>query len=339
VPSGIRNGLCPDPWVQQLDLAIAEQQRVLRKKPQDDDAANRLAGLYARAGRNDDAVAFFGALAETLFTRGRLALAGAFYARILHIQPGDPRALIRSGEIAAAERRFSDAHGYFGAAADQRLAEGDAAGAAAIRARIDSLDLAEVQERLTIARLRTHSGAGFDVLDSSLRAAARTSQTPDIRFRARLAKTFVQRGDAVSAAECLTPEMAGDDPELLLTIAEIQLRGGKLEEGVALVEQVIGSDPARLGDAARLGTSVAAHAPAIGFRLVEVAVNRWSAESNWSEATAALERFRTVAPDHAAAKTRLTHVTAMAAMAARLSAIASRARSTILSFQRPASTT
>ncbi len=323
--------------MQQLDLAIAEDQRLLRKKPQDEEAANRLADLYARAGKQDDAVAFFGTLAEGLFTRGRLALAAGFYARILQIRPGHGPALIRSGEIAAADRRFSDAHGFFAAAADQRLAEGDAAGAAAIRSRIDSLDLSEVQERLTIARLRTDSGVVFDLLDSSLRAAVQSTQAPDIRFNAKLAKSFLERGDATAAAECLTPDMAGGDPQLLLTIAEVQLRGGKVEEAIALVEHTLALHPSMLAAAARLGIDIAAHVPATGFRLVELAITRWSSDSNWSEASAALEAFMAVAPDYAAAKTRLTHVRAMAAMAARLSAIASKARSTILSFQRPAS--
>lgn len=323
--------------MQQLDLAIAEHQRLLRKKPQDDEAANRLADLCARAGKQDQAVAFFSTLAEALFTRGRLPLAAGFYARVLQIRPGHAPSLIRCGEIAAADRRFSDAHGFFAAAADQRMAEGDADGAAAIRSRIDSLDLTEVQERLTIARLRTNGGGVFDLLDSSLRAAVHSSQAPDIRFKAKLAKSFLERGDAAAAAECLTPEMAGGDPQLLLTIAEVQLRGGKLEEAVALVEHTLARHPAMLGAAARLGTDIAAHMPSTGFRLVELAIARWSSDSNWSEASAALEAFMAVAPDHSAAKTRLTHVRAMAAMAARLSAIASKARSTILSFQRPAS--
>jgi tetratricopeptide (TPR) repeat protein len=322
--------------VQQLDLAIADHQRLLRKQPQDDEAANRLAELYARAGRQDEAVSFFSTLAEALFTRNRLALAAGFYGRILQISPGHAPALIRSGEIAAADRRFSDAHGFFGAAADQRMAEGDAAGAAAIRSRIDNLDLTEVQERLTIARLRTNSGVEFNLLDSSLRTAVQSTQAPDIRFRARLAKSFLERGDAAAAAECLTPEMAGGDPQLLLTIAEVQLRGGKIEEAVALVEHTLARHPAMTAAAARLGTDVAAHMPSAGFRFVELAIARWSSESNWTEAAAALETFMAVAPDYSAAKTRMTHVRAMAAMAARLSAIASKARSTILSFQRPA---
>ncbi len=322
----------------QLDLAIAEQKRLLRKKPEDEETANRLADLYVRAGKSDEAVECFSAIAETLFTRGRLAVATAFYARVLHFRPGHARALIRSGEIAAADRRFADAHGYFAAAADQSLTEGDAAGAAAIRARIDSLDLTEVQERLTDARLRANGGGVLDLLGSSLRAAAHTAHARDIRSKAQMAKAFVQRGEAVPAAEYLTPEMAGGDPELLLAIAEVQLRGGKLDEAVDVVEHLVADHPALLGHAARLGTDVGPHAPAIGFRLVELAVSRWAAESKWSEAAAALEAFAARVPDHAPAKSRLTHVSAMANMTARLSAVASKARSTILSFARPAST-
>ena len=320
----------------QLDLA--EHKRLVRKNPKNEDAANRLAELYARAGQNDDAIEFFSSVAEALFTRGRLALAAAFYQRVLRISPGQSQALVRSGEIAAADRRFSDAHGYFAAAADQCLVDGDAAGAAAIRARIDSLDLTEVQERLTVARLRANSGGVLDLLNTSLRAAAQATYAPDTRFKAQLARTFVQRGDAVAAAECLAAEMAGSDPQLLLTIAEIQLRGGKLDEGVALAARVVAGDASSLASVVRLGTDVGPHAPGIGFRLVELAVNKWCEKSSWAEAKTALEKFVTVAPDHGPAKTRLTHVTAMASMTARLSAIASKARSTILSFERPGST-
>jgi hypothetical protein len=148
----------------------------------------------------------------------------------------------------------------------------------------------------------------------------------------------VQRGDAVAAAECLSPEMAGSDPQLLLTIAEIQLRGGKLDEGIAIVERVVAGDASSRSSVVRLGTEVAPHAPGIGFRLVELAVNKWCEKSGWVEAKTALEKFLAVVPDYAAAKSRLTHVTAMASMTARLSAIASKARSTILSFERPQST-
>jgi tetratricopeptide (TPR) repeat protein len=245
--------------------------------------------------------------------------------------------LIRCGEIAAAERRFSDAHGYFAAAADQCLVQGDSDSAAAIRARIDSLDLREIQDRLATARLRGNGG-GLDLLSQSLRAAARTAYSPEIQSRAQLAKAFVERGDAAGAAEYLTADMAGDDPALQLAIAEIQLRGGKLDEAMTLVEQAIAQRPALLAEAARLGAEVGLHDPGIGFRLVELAVSRWASESKWNDAAAALEAFLIRVPDYAPAKSRLSHVSAMANMTARLSAVASKARSTILSFGRPEST-
>ncbi|HEY6361431.1 MAG TPA: tetratricopeptide repeat protein [Vicinamibacterales bacterium] len=322
----------------QLDLSIAEQKRLVRKKPGDSEAANRLADLYVRSGKDEEAVEFFSTLAETLFTRGRLAVAAAFYERVLRIRPGYARALIRCGEIATADRRFSDAHGYFAAAADRSLVEGDSDGAAAIRARIDSLDLTEIQERLTTARLRAHCGGELDLLGHSLRAAARTANSQDIQLRALLAKSFVERGDAAGAAEYVTAEMAGDDPALLLAIAEIQLRGGKLDEALTLVEQAVAEHAGLLSEAARLGADVGPHAPGLGFRLVELAVSRWAAESKWNDASAALEAFTARVPDYAPAKSRLTHVSAMANMTARLSALASKARSTILSFARPEST-
>ena len=121
------------------------------------------------------------------------------------------------------------------------LVAGDSDSAAAIRARIDSLDLRDIQDRLATARLRAHGGGVLDLLGQSLRAAARTAHCPDIQSRARMAKAFVERGDAAGAAEYLTTEMAGDDPALQFAIAEIQLRGGRLDAAVTLVEQAIDS--------------------------------------------------------------------------------------------------
>ena len=324
--------------MRQVDLSIAEQKRLVRKKPADGEAANRLADLYVRAGKSEEAVEFFSTLAETLFTRGRLAVAAGFYERVLSIRPGHSHALIRCGEIAAADRRFSDAHGYFAAAADQCLVQGDSESATAIRARIDSLDLREIQDRLATARLRADGSGAMDLLSESLRSAAQAAYSPDIQSRAQLAKAFVERGDAAGAAEYLTAEMAGDDPVLQLAVAEIHLRGGKFDEAMTLVEQAVAEQPALLAEAARLGADVGPHAPGIGFRLVDLAVSRWASESKWNDAAAALEVFTARVPDYAPAKSRLSHVSAMANMTARLSAVASKARSTILSFGRPGST-
>ena len=65
---------------------------------------------------------------------------------------------------------------------------------------------------------------------ATLRQAAK--QHPDEKELAvELARTFIARGDMVTAGEYLTLEAAGDDLDLRLTVANIHLRGEKIGAG------------------------------------------------------------------------------------------------------------
>ena len=278
-----------------MDCAIAEYQRLLDVEPGDEETANRLAAVCTHEGSTEAAAAYFTDLAERLLQQTRLPAAEALYRRVLLLDPADAHALTRCGEIAAAQRRLTEAHRYFAAAADLRVAQGDIAAAGDLRARIDRLDLVEIQEQLDLARLRAGGSGAFDVLHDGRPAKA---EPPDLRVKARIARAFVHRGDAVGAAAHLTAEMAGGDVQLLFAIAEIQLRGGKHDEAIALIEQAAASEPALLVDAARLGAVVGPGAPAVGFRLVEMAVNRWTAQAQWGAAVDALDEFTLAVPDH-----------------------------------------
>ena len=92
------------------------------------------------------------------------------------------------------------------------------------------------QFRLIAAALEA-AGNADEALDTLRQAAA---QNPgDAELSAQLAKTFIARGDLETAALYLTAETAGSDPDLLLTLADIQLRGEQYEGGVAIVRQLL----------------------------------------------------------------------------------------------------
>jgi hypothetical protein len=124
------------------------------------------------------------------------------------------------------------------------------------------------------------------------------------------------QGDAAGAAEHLMAEMADGDPSLLLTIAEIQLRGGQLDRGVAVAERVITDHPSFAGAVARLGVELAAHQTDAGFMLVEMAVNVWALQSQWRAAADAFEEFVAQVPDCMPALVRLQKLSSAAAHAA-----------------------
>jgi tetratricopeptide (TPR) repeat protein len=142
---------------------------------------------------------------------------------------------------------------------------------------------------------------------ATLREAARLDPD-DVVLREHLARVFVERGDISSAAEYLTIETAGENPQLLLTVAEIRLRDGRLDEGLDIARRLLAQDPLRRQDVAMVGWTVAEHAPEAGFSLVELAADTAVAHSDWPSAAAALQEYVTRVPSHIPALMRLVEI-------------------------------
>ena len=142
---------------------------------------------------------------------------------------------------------------------------------------------------------------------ATLRQAA-TANPGDTELSAQLAKAFIARGDLATAAEYLTAETAGDDPALLLTFADIQLRGDKFEEGIAIVRRLLDEDASRREQIAQLGWSVAEKAPEAGFMVVELCADSAVTAVDWPGAAAVLQEFVTRVPNHIPALMRLVEI-------------------------------
>jgi tetratricopeptide (TPR) repeat protein len=123
-----------------------------------------------------------------------------------------------------------------------------------------------------------------------------------------LARKFIARGDLATAAEYLTVETAGDDPALLLTVADMQLRGDNFEGGLAIIRRLLEEDPARREQIAVLGWDVAEQRPQAGFIVVELAADAAVALADWPGAAAVLQEFVTRVPNHIPALMRLVEI-------------------------------
>ncbi len=219
--------------------------------------------------------------------------------------------LLSAGETAAAEARPSEALAYLSVVANWRVARRDQTGATELQARMDGLELEEIEAQLELARSGTSIGCAVEQFPPTA-SKVRPAHAPDVKVRAMHARACMAQGDAVGAAEHLMAEMADGDPSLLLTIAEIQLRGGKLDRGVAVAEKVITDDPSFAGAVARLGVELAARQPDAGFLLVDMAVNVWIPQSQWRAAADAFGEFVARAPDCAPALVRLQEISTAA---------------------------
>src|SRR3954468_11635922 len=161
------------------------------------------------------------------------------------------------------------------------------------------------QFRMIAAALEA-AGHADDALET-LRQAA-TLNPGDTELSAHLARIFIARGDLAAAAEYLTAETAVDDPALLLTVADIQLRGDKFEDGLTIVRRLLDEDPARREQIAQLGWSVAEKAPEAGFQVVELAAGSAVAAVDWPGAAAVLQEFVTRVPNHIPALMHLVEI-------------------------------
>jgi tetratricopeptide (TPR) repeat protein len=152
-----------------------------------------------------------------------------------------------------------------------------------------------------------HERGMEDEAFDALREASRLDPG-DAELRSHLAHAFVTRGDLASAAEYLTEEIAASDPQLLLTVTEMRMRAGEVEEGLAVARRVLDEDHARHEQIAFIGWNVAEQAPEAGFRLIELAADVSVAHGDWAAAAAALQEFVTRVPNHIPALMRLVEI-------------------------------
>ena len=151
-------------------------------------------------------------------------------------------------------------------------------------------------------------GAGdVDGALETLKHAAATHEE-DAELRVDLARKLIARGEVAAAAEYLTAETAGDDPELLLIVADIKLRGEGVEDGLTILRRLLEQDPGRRDQIALLGWTIAEKQAEAGFKAVELAADTAVAQSDWPAAAAALQEFVTRVPNHVPALMRLVEI-------------------------------
>src|SRR5215510_1741721 len=245
--------------------------------PHDFDARLTAARARQETGDNKGAVADFKRTADDLLDTGRHAEAAAVLKEAAQLVPDD---------TGLAERLFD---AYLLA-----VNFGEARAAARTPAH---------WKRLATTLIAVDDGDALDVLRE---AASR--QPDDIGLQASLARRFVEEGNAVAAAEHLRPEMAENDPAILLAIAEIQLRGGHPEKAVELVRRSITKSREITADVSALALRASSAIPETAWTLMQLAVDGWAKQADLATAASALEEFVARVPDSMPALIRLVEI-------------------------------
>jgi tetratricopeptide (TPR) repeat protein len=312
--------------------AAAVYKKILKLKPDHEHALMQAADLVAAQGLFADARSYL----NTVIVKRRAAddLRGAAQARIIlgGIDPADfpariegARARLDINDVAGAVRDICAIAAELSEAARYPEAIDALKQAAALQpddetVRGQLFEIYASADDFEHASECATTAAQFKQLAESLALRERPDQAIEMQRRAvlldpadtdlrkALAQTLLERGDLQGAAEFLTAEIAGSDPALLMTLAEIQFRLGQTEEGMAVLRRLVNEDPARRDEIVALASKVAASSPEAGFLMVEIAAEVSVAGAEWESAAAAIEAYVAQVPDYIPALMRLVEI-------------------------------
>jgi tetratricopeptide (TPR) repeat protein len=315
-----------------LPKASAIYKKILKLKPEDEHALLQAAEIAGSLGLLADARVYLTQIINRRQSRGDKRGAAQARIRLGSLDPADfdsrllaANARVEIGDVPGATRDLKDIAAELlmkGRPADAIEALREAAGLTPdddeIRQRL--LDVYVASGDFTRARECASTPPQLKELAASLEAGGHEDAALEARreaarldpedgeLRARLVRAFMARGDLQGAAEYLTVDTAGNDPDLLFTMAEIKLRGDTPEDGVAIVRRLLEEHPDRREQVALLGWTIGEQAPEQGFRVVELAADAAVAGQDWASAAAALQEFVTRVPNHVPALLRLVEI-------------------------------
>ncbi len=270
--------------VGRLDAAIAEYARVVEDQPRDWNSANTLGDLCIRAGQLDRAVGLYRGIAEHFLAEGFYPKAAAIFKKILKTAPDDERAQLRLAEISATQGLMADAKAYYTAIANRRRQRGDVAGADEIVVRLGTLDPDDLQAGLAAARASERS--------NQLGVAARQYRE---LYEALLAKG--REAEALAAlADCVRCDPDAAEPGVLLPLASMDLREGRLDAARVKLDRLLASGPAGRDGVINLARSLTSEHPAAAGLCVELAADALVASGDFATAAGLLDDLTTRVP-------------------------------------------
>jgi len=312
--------------------AGAIYKKIIKLKPDHERSLWQLAEILANQRLYADARAHLNSLIELRRAKGDTRGALQAKVRLGSLDPEDydgrmaaANARIEMGDVAGALRDLKEIAGELAEKRGQNEAVGVLLEAAKLNPDDEEVrgklldvyaasgDHAQARQYATtieqfrmIATALEGRGQADDALATLQQAAAAHPQDPELA--SELARKFIARGDLATAARYLTVEVAGNDPALLTTVADIKLRGDEHEEGLAIVRKLLAEDPSRREQIALLGWSVSEQKPDAGFAVVELSADAAVADNDWPGAAAALQEFVTRVPNHIPALMRLVEI-------------------------------
>jgi tetratricopeptide (TPR) repeat protein len=315
-----------------LAKALALYRKAVKIRPDDEHALLQSAEINAKQGLLAEAKHCLAAVADQRRRRDDRAGANEILIRIATLDPSDLAARMSAARASAEMGDTSGAAERYKALAKELFERDRASEAIDALAEAVHLDSADAPARDSLvaaylergemdeARRYATTGAHFKALAEDLSARGQEEEAlealaealqrdpADIATRARLGRSFMESGQVERAAACLTPETVGDEPDLLILAAEVNLRTGRRDAGRELLRSVVTRDPLRREDLVALGCNLAETDRDVAFDCVEVATDAAITARDWPGAAEGLQAFSRVAPSHIPALIKLVDV-------------------------------
>ena len=312
--------------------AAALYKKILKIKPDEEHALLRSGEIAAKQGLLADAKSAFKTIADRRRSRGDKKGAAEMTIRIGTLDPEDlesrlgaAKAAVEIGDTLTALREFTEVAAKY----DKQSRPADAMSAYqaaydlnpqdnAVRSRLlqGYLDVGDVERAKSLASTKEElkqllstletSGRLDDVL--SVLEAIVERDPADTAVRARLAQTYHAKGDVERARVFLSLEVAGNNPDLLLVLAEMELQSGRYTEGREAVVKALTLDPAARETAVAIGCQLAESSPEAGYPCIEAVADAALGEQDYAAAAAALHEFVTRVRYHVVALMRLVDI-------------------------------
>ena len=312
--------------------ASAVYKKILKIKSDDEHALLQLAEITARQGLMADAKSALKNVAESRRARGDKRGAAEIRMRLGTLDPSDldarmtgARAAVEIGELPVAlaefkaiaeelqeRQRGEDAVKLLGEIAELSPEDPDVA-ASLMRAYVARGDF-------TRARAYARTPAQFKDIAANLQARSQAAEAlealaeasaldpADIETKVQLARSYLSLGNLPRARQYLSREVAGSDTDLLWTLAELELRGDRPDDGLAILEQVLRGHPDRRGQLVLLGCSVADVSVDTAYRVIDLSASAAIDKGEWADAAAALNEFVNREPGHIPALMKLVEI-------------------------------
>ena len=316
-----------------MPKAAALYKKSLKIKQDDEHTLMRLADISTRQGVFVDAKSYYRQIADRRRKKGDQRGADEIVVRIGGVDPSDAESKIQGARAAKALEDPQRARELFTEAADayEKQKRGPEALAAlsealgldpddaALRGRVlkGLIAQGQIDEATAIARTSAELLTIAEILgqqdkkDAALAVMIRAAQTDagNVELRTRVVRELMAAGKPDEARQFLTAETVGDDPELLMTLARMELVSGRIDEGKAALNRLLAVQPDRRDELVFVGCELADQGLAdAAFACVDIVADAALLEEDWGGAAAALHEYVTRVPNQIPALMKLVEI-------------------------------